>query len=55
MGCCLEPKGNGVNLDEGGEEGPGPPSGEQYKQSTASRGGDNNIMEQVEDGKKGQA
>jgi hypothetical protein len=55
VGCCLEPKGNGVNPDGGDEGGPGPPSGEQDKQLTASRGGDNSIMEREEDGKKGQA
>jgi hypothetical protein len=54
-GCCLEPKGNGVNPGEGNERGPGPPSGEQDKQLTASRGGDNSLMEREEDGKKGEA
>ncbi len=55
MGYCLEPKGNGVNLGGEGEGGPGPLSGEQDKQSTASRGGDNSIMEREEDGNMGQA
>jgi hypothetical protein len=54
VGCCLEPKGNGVNPGEGDEGGPGPPSREQDKQLTVSRGGDNSIMEQEEDRKKGQ-
>jgi hypothetical protein len=36
-------------------EGPGPPDREQDKQSTASREGVNNIMEQEEEGKKSQA
>jgi hypothetical protein len=55
VGCCLEPKGNAVNLGGGDKGGPGPPSQEQDKQLTASRGGDNSIMEREEDGKKGQA
>jgi hypothetical protein len=42
--CCLEPTGNRVNPGRGDEGGPGPPSGEQVKQLTASRGGDNRIM-----------
>jgi hypothetical protein len=54
VGCCLEPKGNGYNPGGGDEGGPGPLSGEQDKQLTASRGGDNSIMEQEEDVKKGQ-
>jgi hypothetical protein len=36
-------------------EGPVPPSGEQDKQSTASREGVNSNMEQNEEGKKSQA
>jgi hypothetical protein len=55
VGCCLEPKGNGVNPGGGDEGRPGPPSREQDKQLTASRGGDNSIMEREEDGEKGQA
>jgi hypothetical protein len=51
----LEPKGNGVNPGGGDDRGPDPPSREQDKQLTASRGGDNSIMEREEDGKKGQA
>jgi hypothetical protein len=39
----------------GDEEGPGPPSREQDKHLTASRGGDSSIMEREEDRKKGQA
>ncbi len=39
----------------GVEGGPGSPSREQDKQSTASRGGDNSIMEREEAGKKSQA
>jgi hypothetical protein len=39
----------------GNEGGPGPPSREQDKQLTVSRGGDNSLMKQEEDGKKGQA
>jgi hypothetical protein len=54
-GMCLEPEGNGVNPGGGNEGGPGPPSGEQDKQLTASRGGDNSLIEQEKDGKKGQA
>jgi hypothetical protein len=38
----------------GNEGGPDPPSGEQDKQLTASRGGNNRLMEREEDGKKGQ-
>jgi hypothetical protein len=53
MGCCLEPKGNGVNPGGGDEGGPGPPSRDRDKQLTARRGVDS-IMEQEEDGKKGQ-
>ncbi len=38
---------------EGGmREGPAPPSGEQDKQLTASRGGDSSLIEQEEDTKK---
>ncbi len=55
VGCCLEPEGNGVNLGGGNEGGPSPPSGEQDKQLTASRGGYNSLMEREEDGKKGHA
>jgi hypothetical protein len=56
VGCCLEPEGNGVNPRGGGNKGgPGPPSGEQDKQLTSSSGGDNSLMEQEEDGEKGQA
>ncbi len=55
VGCCLEPKGNRVNPGGGDEGGPAPPSREQDKQVTTSRGGDNSIMEGEEDGKKGQA
>jgi hypothetical protein len=44
VGWCLEPEGNGVNPGGGNEGGPGPPSGEQDKQSTSSRG-DNCLME----------
>ncbi len=55
VGCCLEPMENGANLGGEGEGGPGPPSGQQDKQSTSSRGGDNSIMEREEDSKKGQA
>ncbi len=55
VGCCLEPEGNGVNPGGGKEGGPGPPSGEQDKQLTASRGGDNSLMEREEDDRKGQA
>ncbi len=55
VGCCLEPEGNGINPGGGNEGGPGPPSEEQDKQLTASRGGDNSLMEWEEDGKKGQA
>ncbi len=54
MGCCLEPKGNGVNPVGGNEAGPGPPSEEQDKNLSASRG-DNSLVEREEDGKKGQA
>jgi hypothetical protein len=54
-GCCLEPKENGVNPGGGDEGGPSPPDRGQDKQLTTSRGGDNSIMEQEEDGKKGQA
>ncbi len=50
-----EPEGNRVNPGGGNEGGPGSPSGEQDKQLTASRGGDNSLMEWEEDGKKGQA
>jgi hypothetical protein len=46
---------NGVNPSGGDEGGPGPPDREQDKQLTASRGGDNNIMEREEDRTKGQA
>ncbi len=31
VGCCLEPKGNGVNPGGGDEGGPSPPSREQDK------------------------
>ncbi len=55
VGCCLEPKENGVNPGGGDEGGPSPQSREQDKQLTVSRGGDNSIMEREEDGKKGQA
>jgi hypothetical protein len=55
VGCCLEPKENGVNPGGGDDGGPGPPGREQDKQLTASREGDNSIMEWEEDGKKGQA
>jgi hypothetical protein len=55
VGCCLEPEGNGVNSVGGDEGGPVPPSGEQDKQLTASREGDNILMEWEEDGRKGQA
>jgi hypothetical protein len=34
--------------------GPGPPCGEQDTQLTANRGDNSLLMEQVEDGKKGQ-
>jgi hypothetical protein len=54
VGWCLEPEGNGVSPSRVNGGGPGPPSGEQDKQLTASRGGDNSPMEQEEDGKKGQ-
>ncbi len=43
-----------VNPGWGDEGGPGPPGREQDKQLTASRGGDNSIMEREEDRKKGQ-
>ncbi len=39
VGWCLEPVGNGVNPGGGNGGGPGPPSGEQDKQLTASSGG----------------
>jgi hypothetical protein len=39
----------------GNEGGPGPPGRKQDKQLTANRGGDNSLMEQGEDGMKGQA
>ncbi len=55
VGCCLGPKGNGVNPGGGDEGGPGPPDGERDKQSTASREGVNRNMEQEEEGKKSQA
>ncbi len=45
VGLCLEPEGNGVNPG-GGEGGD--------KQLTASRGGDNSLMEHEKDGKKSQ-
>jgi hypothetical protein len=54
VGWCLEPEGNGVKPGGGNGGGPGPPSGERDKQLTASRGGGNSLMEQEEDGKKGQ-
>ncbi len=54
VGWCLEPEGNGVSPSRVNEGGPSPPSGQQDKQLTASRGGDNSPMEQEEDGKKGQ-
>ncbi len=54
-GCCLEPEENGVNPGGGDEGGPSPPGREQDKQLTASRGGDNSVMEWEEDGKMGQA
>ncbi len=53
VGCCLESKGNGVNPGREDEGGPGPPSGEQDKQLTANRGGDNSPTEREEDGRKG--
>jgi hypothetical protein len=43
---CLEPDGNGVNPGRGNGRGPGPPNGEQDKQLTANRGGDNSLMGQ---------
>ncbi len=52
VGWCLEPERNGVYLGRGNVGGPGPPSGEQDKQLTASRGGDNSPTEQEEDRKK---
>jgi hypothetical protein len=52
LGSCPEPKGNGVNPGERDEGEPGPPSREQDKRLTASKGGDNS-MEREEDGKKG--
>jgi hypothetical protein len=49
------PREMGSTLVGGDEGGPGPPSREQDKQLTASRGGDNSLMEREEDRKKGQA
>ncbi len=40
-GCCLGPEGNGVNLGEWGEGGPGPPGGGKDKHSVLSEDGDN--------------
>jgi hypothetical protein len=51
VGWCLEPEGNGVNPGGRNGGGPGPPSGKQDEQLTASRG--DSLMEQAEDGKKG--
>jgi hypothetical protein len=41
---CVDPEGNGVTMGEGAEGGPGPPSGEQDKQSVCSSGGDKTSM-----------
>ncbi len=46
VGRCLESKGNGVNPGRGNGGGPGPPSGEQYKQLNTSKGEGNSLMEQ---------
>jgi hypothetical protein len=32
----MDPEGNGVTMGRGAEGGPGPPSGEQYKQLSAT-------------------
>jgi hypothetical protein len=41
---CVDPKGNGVTMGRGAEGGPGPPSGEQDKQSICNSGGDKTSM-----------
>ncbi len=41
---CVHPEGNGVTMSEGAEGGPGPPSGEQDKQSVCSSEGDKTSM-----------
>ncbi len=50
---CLRPEGNGVSSGGEGKGGPGPPSGEEDKQSTPSKEGGN--MEQEEEGRTSQA
>ncbi len=47
-GRCLGPEGNGVNLGERGEGGPGPSRGEGDKQSVLNEGRDNMEKDEEE-------
>ncbi len=47
VGRCFGAEGNGVNLEEGGEQGPGSPGSKEDKQSVLSEGRGN--MEQEEE------